>query len=52
METCYKPQGPDPIPREWDGGSCGRFRREGIYKYIQLPHYVIQQELTQHCSYP
>ena len=28
----------------------GRFRRDGIYAYIQLIHTVVQQKLTQHCK--
>ena len=30
----------------WDVG--GRLKREGIYVYTQLIHFVIQQKLTQH----
>ena len=31
----------------WVGG---RFKREGIYVYVQLIHFVVQQELTQYCK--
>ena len=35
----------------WDGGGLGgRSKREGIYVYIQLIHFVVQQKLTQHCK--
>ena len=27
-----------------------RFRREGIYVYIQLIHFVVQQKPTEHCK--
>ena len=27
----------------------GRSKREGIYVYIHLIHFVVQQKLTQHC---
>ena len=30
---------------EWDWG--GRFKREGIYVYIQLIHFIVQKKLTQ-----
>ena len=36
---------------EWDGGAVGgRFRREGIYVYIELIHFIVQKKLTQHCK--
>ena len=28
----------------------GRSKREGIYVYIQMIHFVIQQKVTQHCK--
>ena len=28
----------------------GRCKREGIYVYIQLIHFIVQQKLTQHCK--
>ena len=31
-------------------GVGGRLQREGIYVYIELIHFVVQQELTQHCK--
>ena len=35
----------------WDeGGVEGRFKREGIYVYIQLIHFIVQQKLTPHCK--
>ena len=34
----------------WVGGVEGRSRREGIYVYIQLIHFIVQQKLTQHCK--
>ena len=34
-----------------DGGWVGgRFKREGIYVYILLIHFVVQQKPTQHCK--
>ena len=33
---------------EWRVG--GRPRREGIYVYIQLIHFIVLQELIQHCK--
>ena len=30
--------------------SRGRFKRKGIYVYIQLIHVAVQQKLTQHCK--
>ena len=32
------------------GGGHGRDVREGIYVYIWLIHFVVQQRLTQHCK--
>ena len=32
------------------GGVGGRLQREGIYVYIELIHFVVQQKLTQHCK--
>ena len=33
----------------WDGGGLGgRSKREGIYVYIYLIHFIVQQKLTQH----
>ena len=33
------------------GGMVGRgSKREGIYVYIKLIHFVVQQKLTQHCK--
>ena len=34
----------------WCGWVGGRFKREGIYVYIQLIHVVVQQKPTQHCK--
>ena len=34
----------------WDGVMGGGLKREGIYVYIQLIHFVVQQKLTQHCN--
>ena len=31
-------------------GVGGRLQREGIYVYIELIHFVVQQKLTQHCK--
>ena len=31
-------------------GMEGRPKREGIYVYIKLIHFVVQQKLTQHCE--
>ena len=31
----------------WEGG---RSKREGIYVYVQLIHFIVKQELTQHCK--
>lgn len=35
----------------WDGGGCGRFKREGIYIYITVSLYCTA-EMIQHCNYP
>ena len=32
----------------WDGGVQGRPKREGIYVYLWLIHFVVQQKLTQY----
>ena len=32
------------------GRGWGRSKREGIYVYIGLIHFVVQQKLTQHCK--
>ena len=32
----------------WDGDR--RFRRDGIYVYIWLIHFIVQQKLIQHCK--
>ena len=32
------------------GGVGGRSKREGIYVYIELIPFVVQQNLTQHCK--
>ena len=34
----------------WGGELGRRLKREGIYVYIQLIHFVVQQKLTQHCK--
>ena len=34
----------------WGGEVGGRFRREGVYVYMELSHLVVQQKLTQHCK--
>ena len=35
----------------WDwGGEGGKSKREGIYAYIQLIHFVVQQKLVQYCK--
>ena len=34
----------------WDGGVGRRSRREGIYVYVELIHFIVQQKLTQHCK--
>ena len=28
----------------------GRSKREGIYAYIELVHFVVQQKLIEHCK--
>jgi len=28
----------------------GRFKKEGIYIYIQLIHFAVKQKQTQHCK--
>ena len=28
----------------------GRFKREGIYEYMYLIHWAVQQKLIQHCK--
>ena len=32
------------------GGGWERSKREGIYVYLCLIHFTVQQELTQHCE--
>ena len=35
----------------WDVGQvAGRSQRKGIYLYVWLIHFVVQQKLTQHCK--
>ena len=35
----------------WDGEWEGRkFKREGMYVYILLIHFVVHQKLTQYCK--
>ena len=34
----------------WDGGRRRRDGREGMYVYIPLTHFVVQQKLTKHCK--
>ena len=35
----------------WDGGGDGRkSKRDGIYVYIQLIHFIVQEKLMQHCK--
>ena len=36
--------------RDGTGGVGGRSKREGIYVYIELIHFIVQQKLTQHCE--
>ena len=31
-------------------GDRGSFKREGIYVYTQLMHFVVQRKITQHCK--
>ena len=33
----------------WNGGQ-GRSKKEGVYVYIELTHFIVQQKLTQHCK--
>ena len=33
-----------------DGAWGGRLKREEIYVYVWLSHFVVQQKLTQHCK--
>ena len=33
----------------WEAG-VGRSKREGIYVYIQLIHFTVQEKLTQRCK--
>ena len=33
-----------------EGVGGGRSKREEIYVYIQLIHFIVQQKLTQHCK--
>ena len=40
---CDDPEGSDGV------GVGGRFKRQGIYVYLQLIHFV-RQKLTQHCK--
>ena len=35
---------------EWGHRVGRRSKREGIYVYIQLIYFVVQQKLTQHCK--
>ena len=30
----------------WDGGGGGRFKREGVYVYMWLIHFLVQQEIN------
>ena len=32
------------------GGGGGRSKREGIYVYIELIRFIVQQKLAQHCK--
>ena len=35
----------------WDGGGDGRkSKRDGIYVYIQLIYFIVQEKLMQHCK--
>ena len=34
----------------WDVGMGGRSMREGVYVYIWLIHFIVQQRPTQHCK--
>ena len=35
---------------EWDGEVGGKIKRKGIYVYILLIHFAVQQKPTQHCK--
>ena len=52
--TCYKAQEAQLSalwwPRWVGSGMEGRSQREGIYVYIQLSRFIVQQKLTQHCK--
>ena len=37
-------------PSEGIGAMGGRLKGEGIYVYIQLIYFVVQQKLLQHCK--
>ena len=49
---CSDLQGWDggPIKRGGMGVFRGKSKREGIYVYIWLIHFIVQQRLTQHCK--
>ena len=51
MESCCVAQGAQTALCDdlegWDGGVGGRLKREGIYVYLLLVHFIIQQKLTQ-----
>ena len=37
------------VLEEWNGGGVGgSLKREGMYVYMWLIHFVVQQKLTQH----
>ena len=42
------------VPKQLDGGDGGgvgeRSKTEGMYVYIELVHFVVQQKPTQHCK--
>ena len=39
------------VDNGWDGGEMGgRSKREGIYVYQQLIHFLVLQKLMQHCK--
>ena len=45
----YMPRSDDP--EEWDGGGVGgRLKRNRIYVYIWLIHFILQLQLTQRCK--
>ena len=44
MVLCYDLEG------RAAGEKGRRLKREGIYVYLQLIHFVIQQKLMQHCK--